>query len=76
MQDTNNMLEEYLEDVRDNMISDELEKRIGWLEDDLRNRLNDSQLCSRFTSDKDADIQYILNVLKSFRLVKEYFKPM
>lgn len=76
MQDTNNMLEEYLEDVRDSMISEELEKRIGWLEDDLRYRLNDSQLCSRFTNDKEEDIRYILNVLKSFRLVKEYFKPI
>jgi len=76
MQDTNNMLEEYLEDVRDSMISDELDRRIGWLEDDLRHRLNDSQLCSRFTNDKEDDIQYILNVLKSFRLVKEYFKPI
>ncbi len=50
------MMEDYLEDVRDKIISEELEKRISWIETDLNNRLADNPLASRFTPDKSADI--------------------
>jgi len=76
LKDTNNMMEDYLEDVRDKIISEELEKRISWIETDLNNRLDDNPLASRFTQDKSADIAFIVNTLNSFKLVKKYFEPM
>jgi hypothetical protein len=76
MDDTNNRIDDYLEDVRDKIISEELEKRISWIETDLNNRLDDNPLASRFTQDKSTDIAFIVNTLNSFKLVKKYFEPM
>ena len=76
MDDTNNRIDDYLEDVRDKIISEELEKRISWIETDLNNRLDDNPLASRFTQDKSTDIAVIVDTLNSFKLVKKYFEPM
>jgi len=76
MDDTNNRIDDYLEDVRDKIISEELEKRISWIETDLNNRLDDNPLASRFTQDKSTDIAFIVNTLNSCKLVKKYFEPM
>jgi len=76
MDDTNNRIDDYLEDVRDKIISEEPEKRISWIETDLNNRLDDNPLASRFTQDKSTDIAVIVDTLNSFKLVKKYFEPM